>query len=311
MVGQSKNYLKRKFCVLPFAIFVSFVQCYATTAIFIVTKNGIVAGADQLIYSVSFGGVRSAGEGTGSKIALIKDRFIVASLGVQSIDGAPPAYDFTSFIRTIESKITSDVSVPQLMLFIEDESARTFNAIGIEKAMRAGTIKRSDSIRCEFVEYVIAGYDSGVPMIFEVTYELDWYGYHLVGPIVKAIHPQQGHDAEFGFHVFGTVCSVADFAKPESYANKRALAYTPIAFKKLLARQPLSMVEGTDLVRVFISTQAEVNPSLVGPTATVITLPTNGVGTLTGYKNTPTLPTRAGRKKKDTEKAHQETATPN
>jgi hypothetical protein len=66
------------------------VQCKATTSIFVVTPNGIVAGADNLITAVSFRTGAVTPPAFGTKIALVKGRFIVASLGTESIkrDGA-------------------------------------------------------------------------------------------------------------------------------------------------------------------------------------------------------------------------------
>ena len=118
MFGRFTNFLKRKSYVLPFVFFLCF-RSFGTTGVFVITPKRIVAGTDRLSISLAKNGTFTK-KGTATKIALLKGRFIVACIGLESFRGGPSPgrqvllYDFPNWIKTIESQIAPDASTLQL-----------------------------------------------------------------------------------------------------------------------------------------------------------------------------------------------------
>ena len=102
-------------CTLSFAYFVG-IGFHGTTAIFVITPTGIVAGTDQLTK-----GAYPSGEiifrKDISKIQLINGKFIVASVGVEQSN----AYSFEDWITKVGNKLAPDASVTQFVGLIENE----------------------------------------------------------------------------------------------------------------------------------------------------------------------------------------------
>src|ERR1700720_3069411 len=101
-----KNLFKRRICMLPFVVFAVFGGCYGTTAVFVITPQGMVAGADQLTTMVSSGGGILFKTSDIPKIELINERFIVATVGlteinVQKSEGPVTAYSFRGWSRGV------------------------------------------------------------------------------------------------------------------------------------------------------------------------------------------------------------------
>jgi hypothetical protein len=65
-----------------------------------------------------------------------------------------------------------------------------------------------------------------------------------------------------------------------------------------MARDNLTISEAQEIVRSLIGTQAEVSPSIVGKTNTIVTLPKNGLGSVVSYGNSVALPKGTNRPQK-------------
>jgi hypothetical protein len=253
--------------------------CEATTAVIIVTPEGVVAGIDNLITTISFRSGQTTPPGFGTKIAIVKERFVVASLGTEGIkkDGKT-VYAFVPWIQNIESQLTSDISVTGLTDVIKNEGSRTFDKLHIDLSMQQGEIKQTDSTLKDFVDFFVVGYENGVPIINEVSFNFDWCNKILLKPESNTVFPVPNRPTDFYVFITGWNFAIKEFANPQSYAYERLQADTPGALKKIITFNKLTLSEAREVVRSLINTQAEVNPSIVGKTNTIITLPREGKG---------------------------------
>ncbi len=138
----------------------------ATTVLYIVMPDGIAIGADGKTTTVGSDAI-----GTAVKIFLLKKRLAVAEVGLQhavSLDGKATLYDFPTWIGLIDDKTGSDSTVAALSSVIEDQASITLSfahanlhtwALPDDKAL---------------VQYIVAGYDAGVPVVYEVAFDIDW-----------------------------------------------------------------------------------------------------------------------------------------
>jgi hypothetical protein len=256
----------------------------STSAVFVITPNEIFAGIDRLTRLPGPDGTYTE-KGVATKIALLKGRFVVACIGAEQYRQGPKhelAYDFPDWIKEVESRIPSTASVFQLVGVIEKESTRTFTeTIPVESQMKDGELKYSDELNGFFVQYVVAGFDQGAPIVIEVNYRLDWTKDRLIGP-TRNILPVRG--ANTGVYLGGKQDGFEKLNDPKSYAYIRMTALAPVAFKKIRFADPkISPAEAIQAVRAFIAVQAAVNPNSVGSGATVVSLPAVGRGSVTQY----------------------------
>lgn len=293
MLGQSESFSKRRSYILPLLLLLC-ARGFCTSAAFVITPKQIVAGTDRLTTSPGPDG-KFTKKGVATKIVLLKGRFIVVCVGLESLKlGATPdqqtvVYDFRPWIRAVESQIAADASVLQLAGILEKESARTFTeTIPIELYMRNGTIKYSDSWKRFLVQYVVAGFDNGIATLVEINYEFDWDGNHLIGPTRNVQLPKGNINT--GVYFAGQQRGLDQIENVNNYTYKRMSTLAPSAFKKILARQPTSPGEALRAVRAFISVEAEIDPGEVGAGATIVSLPIIGDGSVSEYNHALTLP---------------------
>jgi len=265
-------------CTLSFALFLG-IGCHGTTAIFVITPTGIVAGTDQLTKNASPSGKATFRKDI-TKIQLINGKFIVASVGVEQTN----AYSFEDWITKVGNKLAPDASVTQFVGLIENEATKTFkDDMAIEKYMRSGALVKSQPLEDTLVEYIVAGYESGMPTIIRTYFNLDWHDKRLVGPVRDVDFPASGNNPNFGIKMNGVNCGIQEFAEVNSYAYKRFHSSFPAILAKAASGHELTQEEAVTAIRVLISIQAEVTPSQVGKDSRIVVLPTRGTGSVSSY----------------------------
>jgi len=269
------------------------IPCSATTGVFVVTPDQIVAGIDRMANTPNPDGKLTI-SGAKKKIALLRGRFIVACVGIESLKVGPPpqtlVYDFSTWIKGIESQISDDSSVTTLVNIIERESTKTFRSeIPIEEMMKDGELQHIKALDKYLVHFEVAGFDHSVVWIIEISYELDWKNNVLVGPEREVKLPSDN------ITVAVYDCGRYDFIKtdqltdPHSYAHKRIAILAPEEFRRISAFQPISRTEAIRLVRALITIEGEVEPREVGMGAAVVVLPISGTGTVMEYQTPPSV----------------------
>jgi len=267
--------------------------CHGTTAIFVITPDGIVAGTDQLTKGASPEG-KAVFRTDINKIQLINGRFIVASIGLEQSN----AYSFPEWIKKIGNKLASDASVAQLVGLIESEAIQTFKGdMAIEYYMRSGALVKGQPLEDTLVEYIVAGYESRVPTIIRTYFQLDWHDKRLVGPERDVQFPVSGNNPNVGIQMNGVDGGIGEFTDVNSYAYKRFRSYSPTILDKFVSGRELTQEEAVSVIRVLVSIQAEITPKQVGRGARVVVVPIHGTGSVSSYSDGPSLPKhRAGTK---------------
>jgi hypothetical protein len=257
---------------------------FGTTVISIVMPEGIVLSVD----SKTIGS--DAGAGSAVKLVLMENRLAVATAWLTRVSGYEIKdnytgrtyafeYNFETWIRSIEKRLPSNITVAGLSGLIERESADTFKNFGL--LIKSGGLKKDEFAGDTLVRYYITGYERGIPLLYTVEIQVDWQRQELVGPKTTLIHPKQGGDVEFNFNAGGIHAAIDQILKREGEAYEKALARAPNELNKLLAKHDLTLDEAVRLSTALIQIEAEASPGKVGLPVRVVTIPKVGAGNLT------------------------------
>jgi hypothetical protein len=251
------------------------VYSQATTVVAIVSPQGIVLAADsnQIRRTTDWSRLPNT---TTTKLVVIQDRIAVANIGISDIGDGGVHYYFSPFIKDIQARLPPNVSVDDVASVIQDESAKVF--ANFDVILESGTLKQNDSLEdCHlFIQYVIAGYQQGLPKIRVVQFYIDWKARRLVGPKAIVLGPAKDIHIDFSTYGFGITQAITDIFDRHSYAYKQALARSPKAFRALLDHRSISLDETSTFARVLIQIEEEVNPSEVAGDVAIIKILPNG-----------------------------------
>jgi hypothetical protein len=251
------------------------------------TPDRIVAGIDRQIMRVGPQG-QPAGHGTATKIALLKGRFIVACIGLESLQGIRPtgetfmAYDFTNWIKTIETQITSETTTSALSEIVGKEGRKVLtDTLPVTNWMKTGLLKETDFTRGTIIQFNVVGFDGGVNTLVQIRYRLDWDYDSVIGPLLDA-HPLS-KAFNSGVYCDGVSFAISEYQNAKSYAYKRMNVLAPVAFSKLMTNRNVDQNESIRAARALVAIETEVEPNAVGAGAIIIVLPRDGKGLITEY----------------------------
>ncbi len=208
-----KNHL---FAKLKTAIFLSVscpVPALASTAVLVVTPHGIVVSTDSKV-TITNAAHQQVGESTTtSKFFIVQNRIVVASIGETDIprdDSLLPAnsarYHFLAWMKDLQAALPDNISIEDLAATIERESARKFAGFEDGVLKRGFMNPQSPLETCRpFIQYVIAGYQGGLPRAYIVQFDIQWNEKRLIGPTRVLIHPPERGQLNFAFYSFGIV----------------------------------------------------------------------------------------------------------
>jgi hypothetical protein len=238
----------------------------ATTIVLIVTPYGMVIGSDSKMFTTNVLGSDSSrvGEGSTKKFVIVQDRIIVASLGHSDIQRGTAHYNFLTWMEKLRTNLPDGISVDDLTSTIQTESAKVFAEIAT--VLQRGIIKRHEPTEAcgDFVRYVIAGYQGGVPRIQLVQYYINWDEKRLIGPETVLLDPSEQTQGNFRIHYLGIREALTNVLNRDSYAYKQTMIAAPQAFGDLLAQRNVSLDETLALTRAFINVEEKISPDDVG-----------------------------------------------
>jgi hypothetical protein len=248
----------------------------ATTVVYIVTPTGIVVGADG----------KATPTGTVLKIFLLRGKYVLANVDIEraeSKDGGTVLYDFPTWTGIIDGKIRPETTVAALSLIVENEMPKTFS-FAIE-GIKSGAIEKGDTgLEDILVSYMVAGYESGVPAIYNIWFNVDWNQKTVIGPHRVLLQPEQGQRTDSRFGLFGQHVALSQLGDAQSNAHKKAVAKLPLEYQALDAGKELTLKQASNFVRALLAIEAEANPKFVGFPITVVTIPRIGRGWVRKYK---------------------------
>ena len=266
-----KNHL---FAKLKTAIFLSVscpVPALASTAVLVVTPHGIVVSTDSKV-TITNAAHQQVGESTTtSKFFIVQNRIVVASIGETDIprdDSLLPAnsarYHFLAWMKDLQAALPDNISIEDLAATIERESARKFAGFEDGVLKRGFMNPQSPLETCRpFIQYVIAGYQGGLPRAYIVQFDIQWNEKRLIGPTRVLIHPPERGQLNFAFYSFGIVEAITDITNRDSYAYKADNDPMSRIRERGGASRHLSH-EAVAMSRVLVQIEEEINPSRVG-----------------------------------------------
>jgi len=251
------------------------VSLAATTVIVVVTRHGVFVGSDSK-FTKRAADFSATGQGTTEKIILIQDRIAVVDIGVSDIRYGVNHYNFLTWIRSLIPNLPADVSVEDFVGILDNESYKVFATF--DALLKNGTVKQEqpDETCQSFIQYIIAGYQKGIPALYEVRYDIDWNRKVLVGPTPILLDPEPHATGAFRVHMLGIKEAIEDATNEDSYAYKRLKAKLPKTFGALLSDHDVSNEQTVNFVRTLIQIEESTNPNQVGGEIQVVKILPSG-----------------------------------
>src|SRR4051812_8671930 len=163
VINHPHRAMRKPYLAIVVALLVATSGAWATTVVYVASACGMAVGADG----------KTVPSGTAVKIALLKQRLVVADLYYEratASDGST-VYDFSTWIQQIDNATDADISVTGLVEVIKKQMPSTFSFAS--EVIKNGTLtkKRAQVWGAGeyFVQYVIAGYENGVPLVYSLT----------------------------------------------------------------------------------------------------------------------------------------------
>jgi hypothetical protein len=274
---------KRYLAIIVAVVVVAANGARATTVVYVTSSCGMAVGADGKIVP----------DGTAVKIALLKNRLVVADLYYESAKapgGNAVLYDFPTWVRQIDDSTDADISLSGLVKVIKKQMPSTFN--WASEAIKNGKLTKGQDWGVEgyLVQYVVAGYENGVPLVYSLTLMPDWNARTVNGPFEVVLKKGEPKNTafEWGWRGRGTGLNLVNTANSEAQRefNGKIKAELDLTHSgHCVTTEHLSNV-----ARAMLAIETKYDPRYVGFPLTVIALPKNGDGTVTTYEsNTPVL----------------------
>lgn len=255
----------------------------ATTAVILITPNGIVVGTDSKFTGRSASFVRM-NEGEHRKTVIVQNRIAVTNIGVASVTFPSIQYDFLVWMDHLQSELPNDVTVSGVAKTIAVESAKMF--LPVPDLLRSGDIKQqSPEEMCRmFTQFVIAGFEGGKPTLYIVEFDLNWDSMSLIGGKALSLDPlsQRGN---IHLYSWGMKEAITDLANPNSYAYHKALLTCPQAFSALIFnRRSVTLDDAACITHAAIKVEENTNPNDVGGETHIVRIRATGTATAEIYK---------------------------
>jgi hypothetical protein len=269
--------------LLTFSLICVSHSCLASTAVAIVCPKGIAIASDSGA-TLEIGGNTSAGRrDDASKFVAVQNHLVVASIGTSDLTGTLPwkvyDYHFGKWMTKLQQTLAPEATPGDLTDRIATEAASTF--AGLDEAIRSGAPKHEDPQEKFnlFMEYVVFGYSKKQPQIYVVQFYIDWDNSRLLEPKTFLLHPNEKSVAgNCSFYAFGVKQVLDDIENPASYAYRELTTKSP-PFRRLIARQDISLEEISHIARDEVLIEEHTNPTHVfGDIVSTTILPSGTTG---------------------------------
>jgi hypothetical protein len=244
---------------------------FSSSAIATITPQGIVLGVDGKSVNRCVG---CPSPKESKKIVLVQDRVALASVGLYAVLGdahnVPPFY-FPTLVGRIEGRLPADASVSRVCEIVQEEAEKFFSWFDVY--LKRGLLQQEDSPGDYPLEYLIAGYEAGVPTIYSIYFEVNWQQLHLKGIQRVLIHPARDGKDDFAIYGVGSKRVVRELKEQRGELYKKVISKAPIESRMLVVKRELSVNQASNLVRKLLEVETEANPEHVGPPFTIVTIP--------------------------------------
>jgi len=267
---------------------------YLAVVLVLALASGGVASATTVVYAISSLGIVVGADGkttsdTALKIVLLKERLVVADIYTESMkasDTGALVYDFPSWIKQIDDQTDDNVSVHQLVATIKNQMPTAFAyAIG---AIQSGKMTKEDAAKFGadqyLVQYVIAGYEKGVPLVYSLTLMPDWDTKTVKGPFQVLLKKGEPQNAGLYYGWRGRGIAIAPIRTADTEEQREFDARIKPERKIINSGKSLTTGHLSNVVRVLLEMEATANPRYVGLPFTVVSIPKIGSGSIVTYQ---------------------------
>lgn len=251
-----------------------------TTVVVAVTPSAIVVGADSKTINPN---------GTAVKIFLLKKRLALADIYAESAkskDGSITFYDFPTWVKEIDKNTDSKISVTALAATISEQMPHTFSFIidAIKSGKFTRDQARSENVGGDIVEYVIAGYENGVPVVQSIRLTPDWDANTVRRPLNVPLKEEKGQRADSHILWRGQGVTLERLRVADSNEQNEFAARVPVEFTILRGGKDLTANQASNVVRAMLGLESKANPRYVSFPITIVTIPRTGTGRLVTYE---------------------------
>jgi hypothetical protein len=263
---------RRHFYIWALAIILTGRTSLATTVVVVVTPDAIFVGEDSRANAHTAAG-RELRPNV-KKAFIIENRLVLAGIGLAAFNISSDkdkllfSYDFAKWVADIEKKCPKDVTVSALTKLVEAQSRITFD--GFSQYMKAKAFQ-SNYPPDRLFEYVMVGYDAGIPTVNDIYYEVDRKNWNLIGPKFDPEYPRADSGAN-GVLVFGRN-DVAGLSDTTSDTYKEILTVIPNELPKVLSHKELSHPEAAKVCLAILRFEAKYYRDMVGPPYIIMSIP--------------------------------------
>jgi hypothetical protein len=242
---------------------------WATTLVVITSKDSIVFASDSKEVS---GGPRIRGPKSVNKIVVFNYATAIAITGIAEFDITAPDgkivfhFDADRILNETKHSLSSTASISSLDSVIVNKLKIAMD--GFRPYLANGRINPKNAPSVNYLDFVIVGYDAGIPVIHRVTVNFDWNLGKISGPVVSAedASPDRPHN-----FCFGECTAVAHLGIDGSAEQRAAFARYPDAIRGFRHNPISAFNAAADLVRL----ECEFNPEFVGAPVHLVTLTRN------------------------------------
>src|SRR5437660_4281444 len=142
-------------------------SAFASSGVAIVTSQAILVGIDGKSVDRCIGPCSLSRDS--KKIVFVRDSVVLGTVGLYAVLGDAhnvPPYYFPALASRIRSRVTRNVAVGRISEIVKEETLR-FSS-GFDLYLKRGLVQRKDYPGHYPVEYLVAGYQAGVPTIYSV-----------------------------------------------------------------------------------------------------------------------------------------------
>ncbi len=183
-------------------------------------------------------------------------------------------YYFPALIGQIKARLPADASVSRVSEIVKEEVEK-FSA-WFDVYLKRGLLQQEDSPADYPLEYLIAGYQAGVPTIYSIYVEVDWQHLHLKGIQRVLMHHERNGQDDFAIFGVGSKLVLLELKQEQGELYQRVISKAPLESRMLSGKRELSVNQASNLVHALLEVEAEANPEQVGPPFTIVTIPRNG-----------------------------------
>ena len=183
-------------------------------------------------------------------------------------------YYFPALIGQIKARLPADASVSRVSEIVKEEVEKFSSWFDVY--LKRGLLQQEDSPGDYPLEYLIAGYQAGVPTIYSIYVEVDWQHLHLKGIQRVLMHHERNGQEDLAIYGAGSKGVLQELKQEQGDLYQRVISKAPSESRMLSGKRELSINQASNLVRTLLEVEAEANPEQVGPPFTIVTIPKNG-----------------------------------